>query len=200
MAVIPQIITEFYCLKDSNDRLHCARLYLDIKAFDCNLSRPAVIIVMLNPGSFTVKKGRSVWDATLHRVKHIIDFGFGWIRVLNLSDIQNAKSADFFENLKSLPNEHSIFHGDRKCDLDKLVEDGQLVYFACGTNKTNEPFLIQAKEAFSRKNATILNPTTPYYHPLFRPKNGIPKWEDQFKEALNTNKVAIVRLPHRGQI
>ena len=90
-----------YFYKLDNAQKSDCRLYLDIRSENVSLTRPDLILIMLNPGSCKSKhmeyeKEIDVNpDQTLHRIKSLMEKqnerNLNWIRVLNLSDLVNAK-------------------------------------------------------------------------------------------------------------
>ncbi len=190
---------EFY--KDKTLKKYEFRLYLDItnKVSNSN-SHPDLILIMQNPGSCknSVKKYNEKIavkpDATLHRVKTLINNipSVNHIRVINLSDLINPKAVDFLKELNNVEKKkgtsHSLFDISRKSDLDKLVKNGSLVYFACGVNPKINYLIELAKAALQKKKVRIINKTEKYYHPLTRPHKSslIEGWQQQaVKEIRN---------------
>ena len=176
------LLPEFRTIIDNNGEQWDSRICLDMKLNDSKSITPIIIIVMLNPGSCATEGQNVKWDSTLHRIKNILSSKVDWIRILNLSDIKCPKESNFFKLKDNFSEEHSIFN--RKKDLDKYVADGQLVFFACGTNEKSKILLDQAKAALLDKKVGILNEAEPYFHPLVRPDNLKPKWESQINAAL----------------
>jgi len=155
---------------------------------------------MLNPGSCNnnqvFNEEISVLpDPTLNRIKGLMQLfqQFQWVQVLNLSDIQNPKSEDFFEEVEKLRTvnyfSHSIFHPDRRNELKNYVKPHGLIYFACGINDLNRDLIKEATEALEELNAIIINKGGKYYHPLVRPnkEKNIENWKLQVIHALQAN-------------
>ncbi|WP_153796434.1 DUF1643 domain-containing protein [Foetidibacter luteolus] len=169
------------------DEILC-RLYVDIRKDDVVLPKhPEIIFVMLNPGSCDnegkfCEEVRVKPDATLHRIITFMqakDLCHG--RILNLSDIRNEKSGNFFKMLAGLEKEgnskHSIFHASREKNLLSLAPETVPVLFACGTNPKARYLLNAAVNFFG--NDRIINRGLNFYHPLMRPnKNRERKWLD----------------------
>jgi hypothetical protein len=157
----------FYKLDNPKD-LVC-RLYLDLKKIEhLEKARPDLILIMLNPGSCSPKdhnctgETEVALDQTLRRVAKLFKKipSINWIRILNLSDLANPKSDEFFKKLKELENSnifnHSIFDKSRESDFVNLVSENCNIYFACGTSKKAQPMLEKAIDRLNERKAQIL--------------------------------------------
>lgn len=174
----------FYDLAEYRCRRH-----LDIRIEGCG-NHQDLTVVMLNPGRashyktdtqnspFVIPPDVQVnGDPTLYRVAALmreID-RLKWIRVLNLSDIQNPRSRDFYNLFKRLAGEsvvHSIFGADRLEELKSVIKPREPVYLAWGTSDKTSDLKMCAMAVLQALDAIILNvPTTGYdtFHPLVRP-------------------------------
>lgn len=118
-------------------------------------------------------------DSTLNRVKDLINnqTKIEWIRILNLSDIVEAKSNIFFKKVSEFEAsdsyQHSIFSFSRRQKLLDLLNNGDLAIVACGTNVKNKDLLKHAIEALESIGVRILNRDNKFYHPLARPNKSI---------------------------
>ncbi|HNP24733.1 MAG TPA: hypothetical protein PKM63_22035 [Panacibacter sp.] len=134
-------------------------------------------------------------DQTLHRIKSLMEKqnerNLNWIRVLNLSDLVNAKSREFFKIVSEVEEtttrHHSIFDDSRLEDLKKFIAPNDKVFFACGVNGNSNDWVENSKCKINRIGAIVLNKTNKYYHPLVRPnKKDIVDWRDQIREVLKS--------------
>ena len=175
------------------------RLYLDIiKESSQQKIFPELYLIMQNPGSCanTEKNyNKEVLirpDATTHRVIGLLNAleRLNYIRILNLSDLVNPKGIDFFSKLpiieKKISKSHTLFDNSRRTELDNLMKDESLVYFACGVNKKIENLKFSALEVLKEKRIKILNGKFEFYHPLTRPNKKLIKgWKFQAAKDLN---------------
>jgi hypothetical protein len=171
-----------------NNNIPC-RKYLDIRRNDlAEKQQSDLILVMLNPGSCD---NNEEWekeievdpDATLYRIITFLESkSYNSARIINLSDIQQKDSREFFKKRKELEQinmgEHSIFHESRLLELSETVSKSTPVLFACGTNKKSKDLTNKAICYFTNNDIQILNSNDKHYHPLMRPINGRSKWLD----------------------
>jgi hypothetical protein len=156
-----------------------------------NEEKPDLTVVMMNPGSASPKTPNNTYvigddendlqitsskDATLSRVSSLMTAfpQVKWIQVLNLSDIIQPTSINFYSLIDDLPCElqtHSIFCHQRDPELRNLINPGSPVLLAWGMSKRTEKLKEQAVNRLSVIGANILNDhddRLSCYHPLAR--------------------------------
>jgi len=113
-----------------------SRKYLDIQKKNSSRKTPDVIAVLMNPGGSTPVNGidnsneasEAIPDRTQSQImKVMLNAGFEYARVLNLSDAREPKSNEFYKKmieLDSLGIAHSIFDDRRKEDFNSLWVSG----------------------------------------------------------------------------
>ena len=174
------------------------RKYLHIKTKDSKLTRPDLLVVMMNPGSSRPLDGNNdgrsevstAPDRTQHQIMSFMNLaGFCYARILNLSDKREAKSISFFQFLNSRESQsipHSIFDKSRREDLDTLLIENTPVLCAWGV----DPCLSK----LARSATNILPPNSifgskkplseyAYYHPLPRSSERQKKWIDDVYQS-----------------
>ncbi len=154
------------------------RKYLDIKQKDTKISKPDMMVVMMNPGSSKPLDGdddgqiltKAKPDNTQYQIIKISQLcGYSFARVLNLSDIREPKSQIFFDLIQTADSSHSIFDDSRADDFTELFVRDVPVIFAWGVDKKLQ---LLADMAIDKIQATkpigILKDGThsAYYHPL----------------------------------
>lgn len=157
------------------------RKYLDIKKINSTLVEPDLMVVMMNPGSSRPldgidnnnKASEAVPDNTQSQImKIMLNAGFNYARVLNLSDLREAKSKIFYEKIVELEAKgisHSIFDVKRIKELNKLWVNDVPVIYGWGVSTKLKSLALQAIAVCQvSKPYGILKPNTTwaYYHPL----------------------------------
>jgi hypothetical protein len=173
-----------------NEKGESCRRYLDIKARGCEATHPELIILMLNPGGCRddemPEMEREIEvkpDSSLHRVQLFMKkMMLSWVRVLNLSDLQEKSSNLFLKRLKliernTLP-EHSIFHPARNEELQKHARLETPFLLAWGQDKRKEGMANTVVKRIKEQGYPIINEQGPHFHPLARPGMGLPLWTD----------------------
>ncbi len=184
------------------------RKYLDIKTPECRAPGPQLIILTLNPGGcdedahVELEKDIEVKaDPMLHRIQHFMEkHALAWVRMLNLSDIQEKTSEMFFKKLRfiergNLP-EHSIFHPSRKDELERHARVETPFLLAWGKDKRKEALANNVVKRIKEQGYSILNEQGPHIHPLTRPGLGLPRWTEYADELYRDflNKKSAVKV------
>ncbi len=188
------------------------RKYLDIKEIGINADKPELVVVMLNPGScgehdlIVYDKEIPVKaDATLYRVQGFMrEQGLKWARVLNLSDIREKSSQQFFRMLGPIGDgqipEHSLFHPYRAEELNNYVPGKTPFLFAWGLDARCRKLATSVVARIKEHGYPIVNEQGPHYHPLVWPTDTIPVWQKTANEAYRTffEKVATDKSNEKG--
>ncbi|MFK5975267.1 MAG: DUF1643 domain-containing protein [Sulfurovum sp.] len=181
-----------------NKNLLC-RKYLDIRRNETITDKPDLMVVMMNPGSSRPEDGnekntiasKAVPDKTQDQIMKVMNnCNFNYARILNLSDLREAKSKVFYsklEELKKIP--HSIFNDERINDFETLFVKNVPVIFAWGVDKKLEPLAIKAIERINEiKPFGLLKEGTnvSYYHPSPQNYHEQERWCDEITKMLKT--------------
>ena len=157
------------------------RKYLDIKKVDTDIRRPDLMVIMMNPGSSRPIDGvdnntiesLAIPDNTQSQImKVMLNSNLQYARILNLSDLREAKSNIFYSNLIELKNKgisHSIFDENRQDDFNQLWVNNIPVIYGWGVSDHLKPLALKALAACNASNPYgILKPnsTWKYFHPL----------------------------------
>jgi len=157
------------------------RKYLDIKKIKTTRKTPDLMVVMMNPGSSRAIDGidnntvesEAVPDNTQSQImKVMLKAGLEYARVLNLSDLREPKSNEFYKKMVELESKgiaHSIFDDSRKEDLNRLWTPNIPVIYGFGVSIHLKPLALKAILVCNTSNPYgILKPNTTwaYYHPL----------------------------------
>ena len=157
------------------------RKYLDIKKVKSNSKIPDLMVIMMNPGSSRPLDGidnntttsEAVPDNTQSQImKVMLNCNLQFARVLNLSDLREAKSNVFYTKIKDMENagiSHSIFDENRQDDFNQLWVNTATVIFGWGVSKKLKPLALNAIAACNASNPYgILKAGTnwAFYHPL----------------------------------
>lgn len=166
------------------------RKYLNIKRKNTPLEKPDLMVIMMNPGGAAPlnkedsldQEVAAVPDKTQYQIMKLMNIlGFSYVRVLNLSDLREAKSKEFRKKLTSpsiqkLP--HSIFDVKREQDFDAHFEKKVPILMAWGVHKGLKPLAekamakLKGMKTFSYAHS---DGGVKYYHPL--PKTELAKKE-----------------------
>lgn len=153
------------------------------------------VVVMMNPGSSAPKPGfarengmvPTVPDPTQYQVMRLMEkCQWGRVRVLNLSDLRNADSADFRERLKLSGEDigHSIFSPKRTAELQAGLDraPGAPIIAAWGCHNGLESLATLALDAL-KGNSIIGRPGVHgewrYWHPLLRNAKFQRQWVEE---------------------
>lgn len=157
------------------------RKYLDIKKTKSGCKSPDLMIIMMNPGSSrpldgienNTKESLAIPDNTQNQImKVMLNCNLQYARVLNLSDLREAKSSIFYNKIFELENEgipHSIFDKNRQDDFNQLWVNNIPVIFGWGVSDNLKPLALRAIAACKASNPYgILKASTnwAFYHPL----------------------------------
>lgn len=157
------------------------RKYLDIKTINSGHKNPDLMVIMMNPGSSkpidgienNTKESLAIPDNTQSQImKVMLNCNLQYARVLNLSDLREAKSGIFYDKTKELVNKgisHSIFDKNRQDDFNQLWVKNVPVIFGWGVSVYLKPLALKAMEACNASNPYgILKASTnwAFYHPL----------------------------------
>jgi len=175
------------------------REVLNIRRKSISQESPDLIVIMMNPGSSEPINGNdnsivetyTKPDNTQSQVVAVMEnLNYNYARVLNLSDVREAKSKNFYDLIKKLDEEkinHSIFSDARKNDLDKLFEPDIPVIIAWGVDKVLEKLAMSALTKLQDYPvAGIKKELTDFafYHPYQRLKKSRIRWIDCITKQL----------------
>lgn len=157
------------------------RSHLDIQKFNSSRKTPDVIVVLMNPGSSRPINGvdnaseatEAIPDRTQSQIMLVmLSCGFEYARILNLSDIREPKSNEFYKKMVELESKgiaHSIFDDRRKEDLSKLWVNDVPVIFGFGVSHKLKKLALKALEVCKvqkpygvQKSGVVHG----YFHPL----------------------------------
>ena len=151
---------------------------------------------MMNPGSSYPENleddGRELTatkpDKTQFQIMDVMGkSGFSYARILNLSDLRNAKSKDFYSEISSRGHDfsHSIFDGSREKDFENLFVKNIPTIFAWGVNPVLTDLSELAKNRMEVKNPLgIQNKDMRYYHARPHLVSEQKKWVEKIVEQL----------------
>ncbi len=178
------------------------RKFLNIIRNDTNRKIPDLMVVMMNPGSSRPFDGNensfieteAIPDKTQDQIMKIMnECGFDFARILNLSDLREAKSSVFYKKIEELNTKkisHSIFDMERNDDFQDLFVQNVPVIFAWGVNKYLFKLAKMAIERVGSVNPIGLRKNSfefAYYHPLPRFKNEREEWVDKIIKIFKEN-------------
>ena len=173
------------------------RKYLDIKRNETITNNPDLMVVMMNPGSSRPEDdnekntiaSKAVPDKTQDQIIKVMNnCNFNHARILNLSDLREAKSKVFYsklDELKTIP--HSIFDDDRINDFETLFVKSIPVIFAWGVDKKLEALALKAIERINEPRPFGLlkeRTTSAYYHPLPQNYYEQERWCEEISKML----------------
>jgi hypothetical protein len=157
------------------------RKYLDIKTIKPGSKNPDLMVIMMNPGSSkpidgienNTKESLAIPDNTQSQImKVMLNCNLQYARVLNLSDLREAKSSIFYKKIIELKRKgisHSIFDQNRQDDFDQMWVNNVPVIFGWGVSLNLMPLALKAMAACNASNPYgILKANTnwAFYHPL----------------------------------
>lgn len=212
------VLGHFYSLHAlDSERLEC-RSVLEITSKDSESNPTAdAIFVMMNPGSsrpvqetgaeltvssdgfaeLSVQLVRTVPDTTQYQLMRVMHYS-GWrhVRVLNLSDLRDPKSASFVRRYKLLEREsgstaHSLFSSQRLSELKRLLlrEPGAPIICAWGVSDDLNPLIKRALAILaSESEVTGLEKAGhpgKYFHPLPSIQSHRERWVNQILKLLH---------------
>ncbi len=181
---------------------HLCRKYLDIRKNDSKDIKPDLMVVMMNPGSSSPKDGNdnntiesiAIPDRTQDQIMKVMtSCNFNYARILNLSDLREAKSKIFYSKLKDLQNvPHSIFSAERIKDFETLFVKDVPVIFVWGVNKKLKSLAMKAITLINTKKPFGLlkkGTNSAYYHPLPQNYYDQEKWCEDIITMLNKQNI-----------
>lgn len=154
---------------------------LNIKKVKSKLQRPDLMAIFMNPRNSTPLNGIddnfeetvAEPDRTQNQIMQVmLNCGFQYCRVLNLSDIRELKSPIFYKKMAELDSKgitHSIFDDARKNDFNKLWVKGVPVIFGFGVHPNLKPLALKAIAVCKVENPFGVQKNKishSYYHPL----------------------------------
>ena len=176
------------------------RKYLNIKLKTSSKTIPDLMLVMMNPGSSKPlnekdnfnKETPTIPDNTQDQIMQVmLQCGFEYARILNLSDKRESKSGEFYKNIDTLDKKgiaHSIFDDRRIDDFEDLFVKDIPVIFAWGVSSKLRGLARQAVERIGNENIFGIKKVDydwAYYHPLPRIYKDRIKWVDDIVEMIN---------------
>lgn len=152
-------------------------------------SDPDLMVVMMNPGTsmplvktnYSNRDVPATPDPTQYKIMRFMRFaGFNHARVLNLSDLCEPTSEEFYKSIQADPHKNisSIFHPERREELNSLFSNNTPLLLAWGVNDSLIPLATLAREYLLDKGKFHFgynkNPDPlKYYHPNFRDPKGL---------------------------
>ncbi len=176
------------------------RKYLDIKKVDTDIRTPDVMVIMMNPGSSrpvdgidnNTKESLAIPDRTQDQImKVMLNSNLQYARVLNLSDLREAKSNIFYNKIIEMEDRgvsHSIFDENRQDDFNQLWVNNVPVIFGWGVNDYLKPLALKAMKACNASNPYGIlkaNSTWKYFHPLPPIYSRQQEWVKTITKQLN---------------
>jgi len=179
------------------------RKYLDIVRIDSLIEEPDLMVIMMNPGSSSPVDGiddnsnEAVAnpDKTQDQIMSLMNnCDFKFVRVLNLSDIREAKSKVLYklikeESIKNIP--HSIFNSKRKADLIKLFNSSVPVVLGWGVDSALKKLALNALQKIKYQQIygwKIEGCDFGYYHPLPPIHQKQKEWLEKVSKQINVLK------------
>jgi hypothetical protein len=157
------------------------RKYLNIKKKTCARKSPDLLVVMMNPGQSKSLHGlvhderetKAIPDRTQIQIMRVMrNCGFDYSRILNLSDVRETRSGEFYRLLPLLSEKktaHSIFDPRRKNDFEDLFVRDVPVILAWGVHGVLKDLALMAIERIGSESVFGLKKEgeeLAYYHPL----------------------------------
>jgi hypothetical protein len=181
------------------------RKYLNIKLKVSQKKVPDLMVIMMNPGSSkpldentTNSETETKPDNTQDQIMRImLKSGFEFSRILNLSDLREGKSKNFFPKILEMEQKeikHSIFDENRIKDFESLFISGVPVFYAWGVNDRLKVLAMKAMERIGKIVPIGFKSEGDdwgYYHPL--PPSSIKqeKWVKNVLTVIKDKKVIV---------
>ena len=187
--------------------LEC-RKYLDIRRKTCLDGTPDLFVIMMNPGKSRPAKGGdhhekeviAIPDRTQVQIMRVMKrCGFGYARILNLSDVRESNSHRLFELLPSLESDrvpHSIFDPKREQDLEELFTRETPVILAWGVDKSLHDLAGMALKKIGTESVYGIKKQGEdfaYYHPLPPDHYKQQDWVNRIADQLKNSRVISLR-------
>jgi hypothetical protein len=157
------------------------RRMLDIARKDCKITAPDLLVIMMNPGGSEPVSWKGALnnlvpasaDRTQQKImRFMLDRNFQYSRILNLSDICEKSSQEFYKNVKAdiNKNTHSLFCPSNRIILDSVFVENVPVLLAWGVEKILSPLANAALAEIKLRNALYFGDKRDaseisYYHP-----------------------------------
>lgn len=176
------------------------RRFLDIRFAGKELEIPDLMIVMMNPGSSRPINGiddshkptEALPDNTQDQIMRVmINAGFQYARVLNLSDLRTPNSSELYAFLQSPDSStinHSIFHPAREGEYAELFVIDVPVIYAWGVNEVLKALALSAISKIGHANPVGWKKegsSYGYYHPLPPSTPKQTEWVERITEMLS---------------
>jgi hypothetical protein len=189
------IIEGFYYTLDN----YKFRKFLDIKHVNTNLNSPDIMVVMMNPGSSKPVNDNdngctltvAIPDRTQDQImKVMLNTGYQYARILNLSDLRTPDSNELYQFLRSKEVDsipHSIFCSERAQDFNALFISNIPIIYGWGVNASLQDLAEQALVMIdANKPSGVLKKNTlwAYYHPLPPVYSKQAAWVNQVSDQL----------------
>ncbi|MDH2915527.1 MAG: hypothetical protein PXX77_01490 [Gallionella sp.] len=218
-----QVFGHFYSVElDSGERIEC-RSVLEIAGMQSSGREalldeaPDAIFIMMNPGSsqpleevrnlisansinqLDVSLVPTKPDTTQYQVMRVMrHFGWNHVRVLNISDIREAKSNIFVGRFREIEERtafvaHSLFADERSAELRRklIKKSGAPIVCAWGVSPDLEPLiercLMQMNGESGLTGLLKLGTTNKYFHPLPTLQKDKQRWVRELVAHLRRN-------------
>jgi hypothetical protein len=188
------------------------RRFLEIKRKNVDTNENDLSVIMMNPGSSRPKNlNESIADSyfdkfveahpdsTQSQIMKIMDnCGFNYAKIVNLSDIRNTNSTNFYKMLDNeLKNhEHSIFSEKNKHLIKDYLNPKSVFIFAWGVDKKLENLAKQALQVlidfFGNDICKVYlehSNKYGYYHPLPKTTKSQKEWVEKITNKINAPNV-----------
>lgn len=164
------------------------RKYLDIVRKNACCLEPEVMVVMMNPGSSTPINGiddgceltEAYPDPAQDQIMELmLKKSINFARILNLSDLRNPESSQFYSLIKKDRNDtkHCIFDDSRQEDLEILFIKNVPTIFAWGVDSSLKKLSDLAINKLKiEKPLGVLNKYQRYLHASPRLKSDKEHW------------------------
>jgi hypothetical protein len=178
------------------------RKYLNIKKKTCSRKSPDLLVVMMNPGQSKSLNGlvhgdgeaKAIPDRTQNQIMRVMrNCGFDYSRILNLSDVRETRSGEFYRLLPLLSEKktaHSIFDPRRKNDFEDLFVRGVPVILAWGVHDVLKDLARMAIERIGSESVFGIKKKGSefaYYHPLPPNYHKQQQWVKQITKQLKNS-------------
>lgn len=175
------------------------RKFLNIVKNNSDKKRPDLMVIMMNPGSSKPLDGNennkieteAIPDNTQDQIMRVMEkCKFDFARILNLSDLREAKSSVFYEKIEELEEQrisHSIFDKKRNSDYEALFVKNIPVIFAWGVNeKLSDLANLTVKRIGETKPVGLMKKgyNNAYYHPLPQNYTKQKEWVEKITEMI----------------
>jgi len=182
------------------DEFKC-RKYLNIKKRGTAIEIPDLMVIMMNPGKSKPIDGiddnyhesEASPDQTQNQIMRImLNCGFEYSRILNLSDARETSSGKFYQMIPYFKSQnilHSIFDNQRKDDLENLLIRDTKTIFSWGVNNSLTELTKNAVEKIGLKNSYGIKKDGTefaYYHPLPPNYHKQNEWVEEITKQIKT--------------